>query len=204
MIYHKLERGYNMKNLTVTIITLILLLTTANINAQNYWSVELRNGASFATKDLGDANPGTGFGFEGTIAYRFMPHLAVYAGWGWNKFSADNSFAGANMDFEETGYTFGFQFIHPIGESNISYLVRLGGIANHIEIENPDGKIISDSGHGLGWQAGAGIVIPVFDRLNLLPSVRYRSLSRDIQIGNTVTSVDQNYVSVGVGLSWSF
>ena len=93
------------------------------------------------------------------------------------------------MDFEETGYTFGFQFIHPIEETSLSYLIRVGGIFNHIEVENGSGEIISDSKHGLGWEIGAGIVIPIFNRLNLLPSVRYRSLSRDIEIGNRITSV---------------
>jgi len=193
-----------MKNLILTTIALITLLASQITMAQDNWGLELRNGASFATKELGDATLKTGFGFEGTINYRFMPHLSAYAGWGWNRFSADNSFAGTNMDFEETGYTFGFQFIHPIEETSLSYLIRVGGIFNHIEVENGSGEIISDSKHGLGWEIGAGIVIPIFNRLNLLPSVRYRSLSRDIEIGNRITSVSQNYVSAGVGLSWSF
>ena len=187
----------------VALLTFFALYKTETL-AQNRWGAEFRSGVDFATKDLADADLKTGFGFEATFAYRLMPHLSVYAGWGWNKFSADNSFAGTDMDFEETGYTFGLQFIHPIEDAGLSLLVRAGGIYNHIEVENVDGEIISDSGHGLGWQAEAGFVIPIIDRLNLLPSVRYRSLSRDLKIDNTVSSVDQNYVSVGVGLSWSF
>ena len=155
-------------------------------------------------QDIADADLGIGFGLEGTIAYRFMPHLAAYAGWSYNNFAVDQSFAGADASFEETGYTFGFQFIHLIGESTLSYLVRIGGTYNHIEIENNDGDIIIDSGHGLGWQAEAGLVIPLSERFSLLPSVRYRSLNRDIKIENVSTSVDLNYLSVGVGLSWSF
>lgn len=193
-----------MKNLIITIFGFLVLFSTVKIEAQKNWSIEFRSGASYATNNLGDADLTTGFGFEGTVAYRFMPHLAAYAGWGWNKFPTDNSFAGTDMDFEETGYTFGFQFIHPIEKTSLSYLIRVGGIYNHIEVENVDGEIISDSGHGLGWQVEAGIVIPIIDRLNLLPSVRYRSLSRDIEFSNTVTSVDQNYVSVGVGLTYCF
>jgi hypothetical protein len=133
-----------------------------------------------------------------------MPHLAAYAGWSYNNFAVDQSFAGADASFEETGYTFGLQFIHPIGESNISYLVRAGGTYNHIEIENNDGDITIDSGHGLGWQAEAGLVIPLSEKFSLLPSLRYRSLSRDIDIENVSTPVQLNYFSVGVGLSWSF
>lgn len=193
-----------MKKEILTIIILIIIWIPYNLSAQERWNLEFRSGASFSTENFRNTDMQTGFGFECTIAYRFMPHLAVYAGWGWNKFSADNSFAGANIDFEETGYTFGFQFVHPISETSLSYLIRAGGIFNHIEVENADGQIISDSGHGIGWQIDAGIVIPIFNRLHLMPGVRYRSLYRDIEISNLITSVKLNYVSVGLGLAMSF
>ncbi len=193
-----------MKNLLLTIVALTLLSILNQSQAQDKWSLELRPGVNYATQDIADANLELGFGTELTIAYRFMPHLAAYAGWSYNNFAVDQSFAGTDASFEETGYTFGLQFIHPIGESGLSYLVRAGGTYNHIEIENNDGDIIIDSGHGLGWQAEAGLVIPLSERFSLLPSVRYRSLNRDIKIENVSASVDLNYLSVGVGLSWSF
>ena len=193
-----------MKKLLLTIVALTLLTVFNQSRAQDKWSLELRPGVNYATQDIADANLELGFGTELTIAYRFMPHLAAYAGWSYNNFAVDQSFAGADASFEETGYSFGFQFIHPIGESTLSYLVRVGGTYNHIEIENNDGDIIIDSGHGLGWQAEAGLVIPLNERFSFLPSVRYRSLNRDIEIENENTSVNLNYLSVGVGLSWSF
>ncbi|MBK7631960.1 MAG: outer membrane beta-barrel protein [Ignavibacteriales bacterium] len=195
-----------MKRSILTVVALLTFFALYQIEsqAQDRWSLEFRPAVDFAAKDISDADLGTGFGFEGTVAYRFMPHLAAYAGWSWNYFGVDQSFAGPDASFEETGYTFGFQFIHPIGDLDINYLIRLGGTYNHIEIENNDGDIIIDSGHGLGWQAEAGVVIPLSEKFSLLPSVRYRSLSRDNDINNVSTSVDLNYVSVGVGLSWSF
>ena len=195
-----------MKNLVITIAVVLVLSGLNQMTAQtnNRWSLEFRPSFDYATQDISDADLGIGFGLEGTIAYRFMPHLAAYAGWSWNHFAVEQSFAGDDSGFEETGYTFGFQFIHPIGESGLSYLVRAGGTYNHLEIENNDGDIIIDSGHGLGWQAEAGLVIPLSEKFSLLPSVRYRSLNRDIEINNVSTSVDLNYLSVGVGLSWSF
>lgn len=193
-----------MKQSLLTIAALMLFSLFSQSYAQNRWSLELRPGINYATQDISDADLGLGFGAELTIAYRFMPHLAAYAGWSYNNFAVDQSFAGADASFEETGYTFGLQFIHPIGESEIKYMVRAGGTYNHIEIENNSGDIIIDSGHGLGWQAEAGLVIPMSDKFSLLPSLRYRSLNRDIEIENVSTSVDLNYLSVGVGLSWSF
>lgn len=193
-----------MKKLFLIVVALIIFLVFSQSFAQDKWSLELRPGVNYATQDISDADLGLGFGGELTIGYRFMPHLAAYAGWSYNNFAVDQSFAGPDASFEETGYTFGLQFIHPIRETNISYLLRAGGAYNHIEIENNAGDIIIDSGHGLGWQAEAGLVIPLGERFSLLPSVRYRSLNRDIKIENVNTSVDLNYLSVGVGLSWSF
>ncbi len=98
---------------------------------------------------------------EGAFSYRFMSHLDVYAGWNWNKFSTDESFAGNNTYFAETGYTYGLQFIHPIGQTKIDLLVWAGESANHIEVENSDGDIIIDSGHVFGWQVEGGVVLPI-------------------------------------------
>jgi hypothetical protein len=193
-----------MKKLLLATAVLIMFLHFNQTIAQDKWSLEFRPGVNYATQDIADADLGIGFGAELTIAYRFIPHLAAYAGWSYNNFAVDQSFAGVDASFEETGYTFGLQFIHPIGESGLSYLVRAGGTYNHIEIENNSGDIIIDSGHGLGWQAEAGLVIPLNERFSLLPSVRYRSLNRDIEIENVSTSVNLDYLSAGVGLSWSF
>lgn len=195
-----------MKNLVLTFAALIVLITSCQLNAQSNdeWTLEFRPGVDLATKDIIDAELGTGFGFEATIAYRFMPHLSAYAGWSWNHYSAEQSFAGTNNGFEETGYTFGLQFIHPVGIHTIQYIVRAGATYNHIEIENKEGDIIIDSGHGPGWQVETGLIIPVSNRFSLLPSVRYRSLNREIQVQNDKMSVDLNYISYGIGLSWSF
>lgn len=191
------------KRLVTIAIAVVTLFATHVSFAQDRWSFEFRPGVNFATKKLGDANLKTGFGFEGTIAYRFMPHLAVYGGWSWNKFESDQSLAGTKLGFEETGYTYGLQFIHPIGESKINLLARAGGLVNHIEVER-GGDIIADSGHGFGWQVEGGLAIPLGEKWRLMPSVRYRSLSRDLKIETSATSVDLNYLTVGVGIAVKF
>ncbi len=195
-----------MKTFKTSIIGIFLLFFVNVSLAQDKWSAELRPGINFATSDIGDAELKTGFGAEFAFGYRFMPHLGAYVGWGWNQFKSDNnSFAGTgDTDFEETGYTFGLQFIHPIGESSTSYLVRIGGIYNHIEVENSAGDITADSGHGLGWELGAGLNFELGSNWNLRPQLGYRALSRDIGIGNVTTDVDLNYVSFGVGIAKIF
>lgn len=193
-----------MKKIHLIILPLVLFIITQNANAQNNLSLEVRPGVAVPTEKLGDADLNIGFGIEATLAYRFMPHLSAYAGWGWHKFNSEDSFAGSDVDFEETGYTFGLQFVHPLWDTNLDYLIRAGGIYNHLEVENNDGDITADSGHGFGWQAEAGLVLPLGDKWRLMPGVRYRSLTSDFEIGGVTTSTDLRYIEPGVGLSVTF
>jgi hypothetical protein len=196
-----------MKTTTIGLIVTLGLATTLKAQEdriQDRLSVEFRPSASFATNDLGGADIGAGGGFEATVAFRFMPHFSVYAGWGWNAFRSDDSFAGTNTNFEETGYTYGIQFIHPLPTTKISYMIRAGAVSNHIEVEDDQGEIVADSGHGLGWQAECGLAIPVGKNWRLIPGVRYRSLSRDVNYGSTTTPLDLRYISLGMGVNWTF
>lgn len=172
--------------------------------AQERWSIALGSGVNFPTQDLTDANLSTGYGFEGTLAYSFLPHLSVYGGWGWNKFSADKSFAGSDIDFEETGYTFGLKFNHPLVSSKLDYSLGVGGTYNHIEIEDSNGENTADSGHGFGLQADAGISIPLSNRLFLAPGVRYRYLPQDVNIEGRKFDTDLQYISLVAAVIWSF
>ena len=181
-------------------------MVSSIINAQERWSFELRPGINFPTTEVFEADLNNGYGAELTFGYRFMEHLGLYAGWGWNQFSQDNEFLdeSSETDFEMTGYTFGLQFIHPVNESSFSYLVRGGGIYNHIEIENSAGEITYDSDHGLGWEVGAGIQVDLSETLNLRPQVGYRALTRGFDFGQGNENVDLNYFNVSVGITKLF
>ncbi len=191
-------------NLTMSILLVTMILFFSNNSySQGRWSIELRPDVNFPTKELGKANLETGFGGEATIAYRFLQHLGVYAGWSWNHFGSDHQINGVNLDYEETGYTYGLQFIHPIGNSKFDFLLRAGGLANHIEVEQGD-EIISDSGHGFGWQVEGGIAFRFGEKFSLMPSIRYRTLSRELTLESVKSSVDLNYLSAGLGIVFKF
>ncbi len=185
------------------LMSLAMVFISQSTFAQNRWSIELRPGVNYATQKLGEANLDLGFGAEGAIAYRFMPHVSIYAGWSWNHFGSDQKIGGTNLNFEETGYTYGLQFISSIDDSKTGLLLRAGGLANHIEVEKGD-DIIADSGHGFGWQGEIGLAIPLGKHFRLMPSVRYQSLTRDIKIENITTTVNLNYLSAGLGLAVTF
>jgi hypothetical protein len=186
------------------ILALALVALPSTATSQNRLRFELRAGAAIPTAKLGDASLGTGVGFEGTVGYRIQPHLWVYAGWDWHHFTANASFAGADSDFEETGYAFGLQFQHPVGSGSMALRLRAGGTLNHIEIENAAGDLVADSKHGLGWEAGAGLAWRLGNRWELAPGVRFRSLARDFTIGAVTTPVSLKYLAIDVGFSRSF
>lgn len=188
----------------LAILCLSMISLSGTALGQGRWSVEARGGAAIPAAELGEAELGTGFGFEGTVAYRVMPHLSAYGGWGWTRFATDEPFAGAEADVEETGYAFGLRFVHPIGRTDFSYMLRAGATFNHIEIEDEDGYIVGDSDHGLGWEAGAGLAFSVNERWTVTPGLRYRMLSRDIGIAGGGISVDLEYLMVDIGVSASF
>lgn len=173
--------------------------------AQSRFHFELRPGIAIPTQDLADASLQTGLGFEGTIGYRFMPHLGIYGGWDWHHFNAKQSFAGADLDFEETGYVLGLRFQHPFrGDmGGVSYQLRAGGTYNHIEVEDAAGDLVVDTGHGLGFEVGTGIAFSM-GSWQLVPGVRYRSLKRDFEIGGTTTSGTLAYLALEFGFSRRF
>ena len=192
------------KVLFASALFLIFSLSMIGQEKEKHFGVELSGGASFATSKLNDASLNPGFGFEGILHYRFIPFTGIYAGWGWNRFGANESFAGNDVCFEETGYVFGLQFKHPIGDSRLSYYLRAGGLYNHIEIENAAGDIIKDSGHGFGWQAAGGVDVDLGKNWSLTPGIKFNSLSREVDNEGVVVPLDQNYLSVRVGILKKF
>lgn len=173
--------------------------------AQDKWKIAFRPGIDFSTGELSDTQHGIGYGLEATMSYRFQEHLSAFAGWSFNSFPARQSLAGSNGEFDESGYNFGFQFIYPITEvSKFSYVVGIGGIYNHIEIENYERETIANSGYGFGWQVETGFSYEIINKFCIMPTVRYRSLSREVIIENNKIPINLKYVSIGAAMILSF
>jgi hypothetical protein len=191
------------KVLLVTVIMLVFLFSGNAQESDKRFGFEVSTGASVATKKLGGATLNPGVGFEGIFQYRFLPHFGAYGGWGWNKFGADESVFGNNIDFEETGYVLGLQFKHPIGQSKTSYYLRAGGLYSHIEVED-GGDVTLNSGHGLGWQAAGGFDFQLGNNWSLTPGVKFNSLNRDVDNEGTNVPLDLNYLQLRIGLCKKF
>ena len=188
----------------IMVVTMLMILSMAQVaQGQGKVNATFRPSVNFPVKDLATTELKSGGGFEVNFSYRFMPKLSAYAGWGWSSFSPKQS-ENIVSHYEENGYRVGLQFIQPLGaESKLNLLLGAGGVGNHIEAENDEGDLLDDSGHGMGWEVEAGLSIPVSKRWQLVPGIRYHSLSRDMMIDDREESVDLNYLSVGVGVSWT-
>jgi hypothetical protein len=192
------------KAIFIGIIFLFLILPTQAQTTDSRWGFELSSGLSMATKKLSGAKLNPGLGFEGIFHYRFAQHTGVYAGWGWNRLGADNSFAGNDVCFEETGHVMGLQYKRALGSSPVSWYLRAGALYNHIETENADGDIINDTGHGWGWQLAGGIDLPLGKSWSLTPGVKFNSLTPETSFDGTPRQLDYRYLQVRVGIRKSF
>jgi len=184
-----------------------LLLVAAPLGAQDSWSLEFRGNAAVPTSEIAGDELNTGVGLEANLGYRFYEHMSLYAGWDWTRFGADESFAGPEMDFEETGYVLGIRWEHPFrseGGRGLAAWIRAGGTYKHIEVEDDEGAIVGDSGHGLGWEVGAGLSIPVSTSWRLTPGIRYKALSRELEVGSATTDWELNDVTFELGGRWHF
>lgn len=168
-------------------------------------SVDLRAVGAAPAQRFAGADLSLGLGLGATVAYRVMPSVAAYAGWDWVHFQADQSFAGTDMDFEETGYTLGVRFEHPTAEAaRVKFRVEAGATYKHVEIENLAGDIVGDSGHELGFEAGGGLIVPLATRWWLTPSVRFRMLTPDFALSGVTTNAKLRYAGLEVGVSRAF
>lgn len=185
--------------LTLMLTAVISFSGIAQENEKRF-GVEVNGEVSFVSSDLNDASLNGGLGFEAILQYRFMPFTSVYGGWGYSHFNAEESFAGSDIDFEQTGYILGLQIGHSIGASPISWFVRGGLLYSHIETEDNTGTIISDTGHGVGYQVAGGIEVLLGSNWSLAPGVKYNSLSGETDLEGVNYALDHRHVSARLGL----
>lgn len=186
---------------TLTIAALLTFTASAAF-AQNpgRFSLELRSGATLPTSDLGPSELNTGMSLELTANYQVMPHLALYAGWDWARFTMKEDL-GVFEDADDTGYAFGARFFAP-SLGAVTPWIRAGGVYDHIELEGDDEDDRVSADHVLGWEAGAGAAIALGSKWSLTPGVRYRAFSPELdELGG---EADVRYVSLEIGISRTF
>ncbi len=194
----------NTKVLIFVVVALLLSIGATAQNSEKKFAVELNAGGAIPVSKIDNTKLNVGGGFEAAFHYRFMPHLGVYAGWGWNKLSADKLFEQNDICLEETGYVFGLQFMHPVADYSFDYYVRAAGLYNHIEVENGEGNIVHDTGHGFGFQVAGGLNFNLGKNWSLNPGVKFNALNRKTNFEEVSVNMDYQYIAVRVGIVKSF
>ena len=203
----ELQESISKSRLVVALIGLTLLIFVCNSvfgQTQKRWNIEVRPSVNIANQKAGGAELNTGFGAEATVGYLLFENFGVYGGWSWNKFDANRSFAGDNVQFTESGYSLGLCFIHSFDSSNVQFLVRSGLVYSEIGLNNSEGNLINKTKPGLGWQVEAGFSFVITSNFNLVPTVRFHTLTRDLKIGDSSSPISLKYVSLGLGGQWRF
>lgn len=180
---------------------LTLIAGGAQAQAPGRFSLEVSAGGALPTQDLGDhelKDAGLGLGLN--ASYRVMPHLAVYAGWDWYHFELEEGI-GDFVDVEDTGYAFGVRYDGPTLAMATPW-IRAGGVFKHVELETDENDAVRSSDHTLGWEAGVGATLNLGSRWALMPGVRYRTFSPELEeLGG---EVEHAYVTFDLGFSAAF
>lgn len=192
------------QKITGTLLLFFISLISLAQTGEGRFAFELNGGISQTIQKLGGAETPTGGGFEAVFHYQVLSHWGIYAGWGWNKFATGSSDFGKNIDFEETGYVWGVQFKNNFSNSSTAYFFRAGGSYNHLELENEDGTIIQDTGHGLGWQLAGGLDLPLGSKLSLIPGIKFNALSRELTTNESTSDLNLKYLSLRLGILKKF
>lgn len=183
------------------IVILLSSLVFGQDQNKSKFSLEFNPGVSSHLNKIDNSGSDIGVGFEGILHYQIDSDFGVFVGWGWNRFNIEKTFAGTNNPYEETGYIIGAQYKLTLKNSNYKLFFRAAALYNHIEIENSDGQIAYNTGHGLGFQAAAGIEIPVGYGWSINPGVKFNLLNRNLDLAGISKEISYNYISLRVGIS---
>jgi opacity protein-like surface antigen len=202
-----------------------LVLATPAAQAQTSpFSVEVRGRAAFPTGDFGEEEDGTGVetGWGGTLegVFQATPVLAVYAGYSHTIFGTDLGEAeelleDASIDITDSGVDAGVRATLPV--LNGGAFVRGGLVYHRVGIDLSDeleefleefseGEFDEDeldSDWSLGYQVGAGLLVPLGQRLSGSFGAAYTAYEPqydDLGDEGLTADGDVSYASVEVGL----
>lgn len=184
----------------VICLALSVNLCNAQVN-QNRFGFEFTGGGSLPLCRIDNASLKTGFGFEGLFHYNFFSRFGVYAGWGWNRFTP---YSASDFCYEETGYVLGLNFTIMGKDPGISYFVRAGGLFNHVETEDANGFIITDTGHGPGFQVAGGVDMTLGNKWSFTPGIKFNSLTGEVVNEGLSKPIIYRYISARIGFTRKF
>jgi opacity protein-like surface antigen len=140
------------------------------------FSIEPRAGLSIPVGDTGE-DVHVGLALTGDVIFQATPQLAVYAGYNHNRFAFKDS---DDADAVIKGFDAGVRFsLSPM--SGFTPFVKAGVLFQKEEISDGLGSLEGDN--QLGFQAGAGVDVPISPRLSFTPQASF-NVVEDVQYVN--------------------
>lgn len=182
----------------------LAVLVPAAAQAQiSPFSVEARVGAAIPTGDFADGVT-TGFGFDANVAYRVMPMLELYGGYSWTRFGFDDDEEfDEDVNMDDSGFAVGARVMFA-GVPGIDPWVRGGVILHQLKTSFSEGPVSGSftTDRAAGFEAAAGVAIPVAPRVALTPAVTFRTYTPKFDGESFDSSVQ--YVGLHLGGRISF
>ena len=165
------------------------------------FSAEIRGGLGITNGEFRESDPDIstapgGVGVGATVAFGFLPGVAVYGGYDRYVFNA--TVLGIDAEYVDQGFVAGARIAPPIGALlGFNPWVRGGILFHDIELTEVDEK----SDRSTGFEIGGGIDIPLGMVLSFTPGVIFRSYSPSFDGGDTGTADGSvQYFDLSVGL----
>ncbi len=208
---------------TLLMLSAALLLAAPAVAQTSPFSLEVRGRAAIPTGDFGEEEDGIGVktGWGGTVEghYQATPLLGVYAGYSYTRFPTDlgeleELLEDASVDITDAGFDAGARITLPL--LNGGAFVR-GGLVYHRAavdlseelqeffeaVEPAFNEDDLESDWSLGYQLGAGVLVPLGQRLSASVGAAYTRYEPEFEDSST-TEVSSDgalsYASVEVGL----
>ena len=161
------ECGRGLLALTLVFLMGALVAWPTAAEAQIPISAEARAGVTFPTGDLSDAGAEAGLALGAELMLTPWRNLTVYGGLHRQGFSCDSDCELGNS-VRSSGVNAGLKYILPSPPDALIW-ARGGIVANRLSSSEVSGD------RNLGFEVGAGIDMPVRDRLYLVPHVGFVS-----------------------------
>lgn len=169
-----------MKNTILTLAAVTGLALAAPAPAHGQLSVELRGSLNNPVGDFGgegglNANSEAGLGAD--LIYSASQSLSVYGGWSREMFGCEA--CSGDDGLTSSGFEGGVKLLMNREEGVLPW-IRGGLIAHKLKVEQDGAEFSSDT--GLGFQAAAGVDIPLGEVLSFSPAVRYQAYQAEFDI----------------------
>lgn len=148
-------------------------------------------------KDAGGIEATGDAGFGADLIFSVSPNLSLFGGWGQDGFGCQ----GCSDDdgVVSRGFEGGAKLILGPGDSVLPWL-RVGVLVHQLHVDR--GSLDATSDAGVGFQASAGLDLPLGDVLSFSPAVRYQQYQAEFDVlGDLLVAQEEvSYLTLDFGL----